>query len=193
MRDASTERTWMSSSNEVASPAGAFGAQCSDRLVALPHGDADEAGLVALLQRAGSAEKARFGGNGRNDDRDARLDDASRDALAEPVPGALPLVVRQTHRLVEKDLRRPAVENGERRALKLHVSRESAEDRPHRRAQIRRLVQDTADLAEEREGGRRGVGTLHGGHSRGLGMVEEHSYVPAGSPGEQARWRVRED
>ena len=90
-------------------PAGAFGAQRSDRLVALPHGDADEAGLVALLQRAGSAEKARFGGNGRNDDRDARLDDASRDALAEPVPGALPLVVRQTHRLVEKDLRRPAV------------------------------------------------------------------------------------
>ena len=85
-------------------PAGALGAQCSDRLIAVPHGDADETGPVALLQRAGPAEEARFGGDRRDDHGDARLDDATRDALAEPVSRALPLIIRQSHRLVEKDL-----------------------------------------------------------------------------------------
>ena len=105
-------------------PVRPLGAQGPDRLITQPNRYADEGHLPlrAILQRTGAAQEMRLGGDGGYNNGLARLDNTARDPLAQTVSPALPLIGGEADRLVNQDLGRPAVQDGERRALHIHVT-----------------------------------------------------------------------
>lgn len=131
---------------------GAFDAERSNRLIPEADRDTDKGHLCgSFVGRSNPIEKERLGGDRGDHHRSPGLNNAACYSLSETVPGALPLVIRESHSIVNKDLGGATVEYGQRGIFDVHVPCEGLQDRFDRRSDIGGLIQECTCFEKKRE------------------------------------------